>query len=392
MTKKKVCVVGAGISGISLAQRLMNSGVEVILLDRNPYPGGRAARYGCKAVDECVKCGVCLLRNTLCDFREEDRLRVYFSSTLNKFQQNRNGGFNLSIIRQPNRIDPRLCYNCGRCSPVCPENAIRTIAGWKPYIDSSCTDCGECVSVCPVAAISLKREPAEENMNVDALALCTGFMPFDPAINRKYGYGGNLHVITGTDMEEFFYNESYPAEHIKKIAFVQCVGSRNRKEGKEHCSRICCSYALRMANRILHETPGTQIDFFYMDIQLASDYFRNFYGEIRNKFNFIRSMPVCIKDDENGKPLVRYDDPVTNHSVENLYDLVVLSQGTCPQEDATEMADLTGVNMDEYGFFLSVPQNGIFASGACKGPMAIEECIKDASAVSEEILSYLGGR
>lgn len=65
MTTKKVCVIGAGITGISLANNLTQSDLEAVLIDRNPYPGGRTVHYGCKATDSCVHCGVCLARDAM---------------------------------------------------------------------------------------------------------------------------------------------------------------------------------------------------------------------------------------------------------------------------------------------------------------------------------------
>jgi heterodisulfide reductase subunit A len=383
MAGKKVAIIGAGISGITVANNVSGNGVDTILIDSNPYPGGKAVFYGCKATDSCVRCGVCLLRHAIDDLKENDNLSFSFSSEISSIRRNDNNGYELSIKHSPNQIDP--------------EDAIKNIPGWKYYIDINCTSCEECVRVCPVSAINLEKHSETIRVHADSIVVCTGFQPFDPAHNLKWGYGSNPYVITATDLEKFFYEETYPGKHVRHIAFIQCVGSRNVTEGVKQCSRICCAYALRMANKLKYDVPDREIDVYYMDIQGFGKQFPEFWMKVNDTLHFIRSNPITVTVDNAGKPLVRFESPETNACVENSYDLVVLSHGLCPHDNAPELAELLGLGLDSNGFFLDYSEHagtqtgsGVFIAGTCRAPMRIDECVQDACSVSEKVLSYLG--
>jgi heterodisulfide reductase subunit A len=242
-------------------------------------------------------------------------------------------------------------------------------------------------------------------VQADSVVVATGFLPFDPAINRKWGYGSSPRVVTGSDMERLFYEERYLPVEAKNAAFVQCVGSRNTMEGQAHCSRVCCPYALRMARRLKAEFPELNIDFYYMDIQHFGKNFDEFWGGTRPRVNLIPGSPISVKEDSDGRPIVRYEELPGMACRERSYDLVVLSNGICPQEDTEATADMFNLSLTTGGFvgsshngsagrvsgadiFAASP--GIFASGACKQPMRIDDCVADASAVSSRVLKHLG--
>jgi heterodisulfide reductase subunit A-like polyferredoxin len=200
LASKKVCVVGAGISGISVANDLVQAGVDVFLVDKNPYPGGQSVFYGCKAADECVRCGVCLVREAVAALKNKTEAECRFSSHPVALRSG-NGVLEIDIQSSANLIDWQACVECGRCVDACPEQAIEKVPGWKYFVNEKCTACGKCVDACPVGAISLKRPKEQTTMQVDGIVLAAGYQPFDPAINRKWGFGTNSRVLTGSQME-----------------------------------------------------------------------------------------------------------------------------------------------------------------------------------------------
>ena len=349
MDTKTVCIIGAGTTGLSLAHNLVRSNVEVALIDRNPYPGGHAVDYGCKATDTCMHCGVCLVRDALTQLQQNPRLKTLYSSIPRTMGSHADGRFEIDIES--------------------PDNHQSTISA-------------------------------------DAVVVATGFTPFNPSMNRKWGYGDNARVITASDLERLFYEEQYFPENLSEtprtIAFVQCVGSRNIMEGVAQCSRICCTYALRMAGRLKHEFPDSEIDFYYMDIQRLGKDFETLWATVSDSVNFIRSNPISIEINAEGKPLIRFESIPGNRCEKTAYDLVVLSHGLCPSDDRDELAEMCDLDLDSNGFF-AVPQSqqkapldrgdgqtgGIFVAGTCRGPMTIAECVEDASNVSEQILEFL---
>lgn len=397
MGYENVCVIGAGITGLTVANQLDRAGLDVLLVEKNPYPGGHSIFYGCKAADSCAHCGVCLVRESVAQFRHNQRVESHFSSVPLALRSNGGEAYQIQIESNPNPIDWKLCNECGKCVEICPEEAVKQIPGWKYTIDSRCTGCGKCVGACPVQAIQLNRETTTTELSASAVVVATGFGPFDPKINRKWGYGAFPRIITGQDLELLFFQEKYLPCEAQSLAFIQCVGSRNTMEGEQHCSRVCCAYALRMANRLKREFPELRIDFHYMDIQYFGKNFEEFCGEVSGKVNFIQSNPITVRKDDQGRPVLRYESLPDLTCKETAYDVVVLSNGIRPTPDSGELADIFNLDLNPQRFLrpLDSPgsaRTGVFPAGTCQGPMRIDECVEDASTVSNRVLHYLGVR
>ena len=391
MAAQKVCVIGSGVAGLAVADSLAPYPIDVTLVDKNPYPGGQSVFYGCKAVDSCVKCGVCLVRDKMESLQSSGTGDLLLSSEPVSYERLDNGAHRIEIQSRQFGISGEACTECGRCMEVCPEGSITLLQGWKYFIDDTCTKCGKCVEACPVDAISLQESVTKKQIEADAVVVATGFTPFEPSINRKWGTGDN--IITGSDLEHRFYDQEYTDTSWHEVAFVQCVGSRNLLEGTDTCSRVCCPYALRMANRLCAENQECTVDIYYMDIQRFGKAFEEFQDSLSDRINMIRSNPIIVNNGTNNKPNVRFEDPASLVCRDKSYDLVVLSNGICASDSSEEIANLIGIDIDSDGFLLEGKQNrGLFQAGSCKTPMRIHECVEDAVSISEQVIKYLDGR
>jgi heterodisulfide reductase subunit A-like polyferredoxin len=389
-----VAVIGAGIAGLSLANTLAHYDLDVLLVDRSPAPGGRAARYGCKAADSCVHCGVCLLREAQDELRRSRRVRTLFGASPTAFRRGGDGRFELELTSSlPMMIDWRRCSECGRCREACPAGVIEKAAGWSYVVTEGCTECGKCVEACGLNAVV----PAESRLvEADCIVVATGFTPYNPAANRRWGYPGGPRILTGSELEELFFRERcFPAltgkageDSPQSVAFIQCVGSRHLSDGTDSCSRVCCAYALRLAGRLKHELPETAVDIYVMDIQNFGRHFASLWSGVAPELNFIHTLPVAVSTDGEKRPLVRYEPPEGGACREKTYDLLVLSHGVCPAEDAAATAELFALDVDARGFF-GPGAEGIFPVGTCREPMGIEECVEDALRVSAQVRGYL---
>jgi heterodisulfide reductase subunit A len=333
------------------------------------------------------------------------------------------GNFKVKILRKPRYVDETKCTGCGVCADNCPVEVASEFdeklgmrkAIYMPFqqavpramtVDKgNCIECGLCERVCEAKAVDLKQEPTEVKLDVGAIVVATGYELFDPSKIPSYGYGRHKDVITSLELERLLCASGPTGGHLirpsdgkipKTIAFIQCVGSRDRRLGNAYCSSICCKYSVKDAVLIKDHIPDSRVCIFYIDLRAFGRGFQEFVNRAKTEYGvkFIRSSPGEITYDPVSKDLsIWYEDTVTKR-IDNLeFDLVVLCPALVPREDAKDLAKVLGIEVDQYGFFRSsgsisnpvdttVP--GIFACGYCLGPKTgdIPDSITQGSATA----------
>ena len=287
------------------------------------------------------------------------------------------------------------------------------------YIDESCLylkegKCDICRSVCQTGAIDFKQTTQKEEVKVGAIILSSGIKPFDPSVKDEYGYGRMLNVVTSMDYERLLSSTGpYGGEvlrgsdrkHPKKIAWIQCVGSRRVTEGENsYCSGVCCTYTQKQVILTKDHDTEAQCTIFHNDIRSFGKDFERFFqrAEQLPGVEFIRSYASIVGEHPDSKNVVvRYatnDDGVK----EEEFDMVVLSVGLNPPADHKELAEKFGIDLNSHGFNqtnhenpMKTNQPGIFVSGAFQGPTDIPESVFTASAASAQcgaLLDYRRGK
>jgi heterodisulfide reductase subunit A len=245
-------------------------------------------------------------------------------------------------------------------------------------------------------------------VEIDSVVVATGFTPYDPLENTSYGYGQSPNIISGIDAELQLSTQNSIArpsdgETPRRIAFIQCVGSRSeetyrRSEDADYCSSVCCAYSLRIAQVLAHQSRESKITFFYMDIQNFGKDFDTFFDKCRGTMNFIRSRPYEISPNDSGGLDVKFAPHSASESDEREiseleFDLVVLAVGIRPSPETVGLAESLKIPVDANGFVgfksaLPLPdlqRQGIYAVGACESPKDIASCMAQAEAVSAAI-------
>jgi heterodisulfide reductase subunit A len=336
------------------------------------------------------------------------------------------------LIRKPRYIIEDKCTGCTTCVEYCPvtypdqfnqgiskNKAIHIYFAQAipliTYIDESCLylkekKCSICTGVCKNDAIDFNQKPEKVEVNVGAIVLSTGFEPFDPMLRDEYGYGKMQNVVTSMDYERLLCATGpYEGEilrasdkkHPKKIAWIQCVGSRQViPGGNSYCSAVCCTYTQKQVILTKDHYPDAECTIFHNDIRSFGKDFERFYerAEKLPGVRFIRSYVSLGKENPETKNVsIRYS--TTDEGVkEEEFDLVVLSVGLNPPADVNGLADKFGIKLNSHGFCNTNPVNpietsrpGIFISGAFRGPMDIPESVFSASGAGSqcgELLDY----
>jgi heterodisulfide reductase subunit A len=305
-------------------------------------------------------------------------------------------------------IDPLACNGCGDCSKACPPKAIEPVPGmeskWRvssPSCPFPVEDCTSCVDVCSKDAIRTGNEGSE--IMADAIIIAVGNETFDARSDPRLGYGSVGGVITGLEAEGEL-NEKGCLDRFcggrppKSVAFIQCVGSRGRP-GAEQCSKVCCKYALKLAQSLRAGDAGLDMTFFMMDWRpyAAEDSIAEL-ALSDPKLSVLRSRPAEVVAGGNGRPAVRYALATDDVLAEREFDLVVLSVGVLPPTAGPEMANSLGARLSPQGFFISegnpgrmTDAKGLFFCGSCAGPKDIEECVMDGTIAAAKASVYLEG-
>ncbi len=355
MTNSNTLVIGCGIAGITSALELAKMGYKVYMVEKNTNIGGKVASFCCKASSQCNKCSVCLITDRMVEVRDHTNIQIMTDSEVIAIE-GKGGDFTVKVNGNVNGNDPE---------------------------ESS-------------------KKDNIKSLSVGTIIVAIGIDVFEPRLAPQYGYGKYKNVMTALELEKFIYkhdsiNRPSDGAQLKRIAFIQCVGSRNIHFNK-YCSKVCCMYATKLSEWIHDRIPDADVTIFYMDFQTFGKGFMELYDRYTNEdwITFIRSKPAEVYQIEDDL-YVRYEDTIKGEIVEDTFDIVVLSTGITPKKDHKSIARLFGLELDVDGFFSCQSSletartniNGVFLAGGCQSPKDISETISQASLAAADAALFL---
>ncbi|MEW6443793.1 MAG: FAD-dependent oxidoreductase [bacterium] len=345
---KPVMVLGAGAAGLTAALALARNRIPVVLVERESVLGGQAGRWACMATERCEKCSSCLVGDTKAAVLKEAGIRIVTRAALESASR-KNGGLRVSIA---------------------PVEAAACNGGLPPE--------------------SSEGEPLAKsvNLNVDALFVATGFEPFPARGKPMLRYGELGAVVTTVDLDAALREDRIgslagASDPKLRVAFLQCVGSRDREAGRDYCSQVCCKTSLRMAARLLHEKPEWEITVFYIDLQVMGKGFRSFQRSLEGRVRFVQGVPAEVLEAEGGQAALVFEDPVQGAVRTETFGLVVLAVGMLPGRDTADLAGRLGLPVQKGGFFRKAwgeNDSRVYSFGACCAPTDIPGARREAMA------------
>jgi heterodisulfide reductase subunit A-like polyferredoxin len=296
---------------------------------------------------------------------------------------------NLSMDEETAQTEASRCLDCGVCC-----------------------ECYQCVEACQAQAVDHNMADRRMDITVGSIILASGFQPYDPAFHDTYHYGRYPNVVTSLEFERIL-SASGPYEgHLvrpsddkepKKIAWIQCVGSRNIHAGdRGYCSAVCCTYAIKQA-MVAKEHSDSPLDtaIFYIDIRTHGKEFEKFFNRGRDEVGvrFIKSrIDNVLPGDEPGNLSIHYTDEA-GRVVREEFDMVVLSVGLDIPQDAIDVAHKMRVDLNQHNFVdtatfspVQTTKPGVFVCGVFQGPKDIPETVMQASASAAASSTLLSGQ
>ncbi|MHA1268485.1 MAG: FAD-dependent oxidoreductase [Candidatus Helarchaeota archaeon] len=423
---KEVLVVGGGIAGIQASLDLAETGFKVNLVEIKPAIGGIMARLD--KTFPTNDCAICILAPKLSDCFRHPNIKLYTYSEVKEVKKE-NGIFSVKILKHPRYVKEDACINCGDCLKKCPVRVddefdmylrkrkaiylyyLQGVPSIMTIDPNNClyltrNVCRICEKLCKKEAIDFEQKEEEITLNVGSIILATGFDLFDPSSLKYLGYKKYPNVITALEFERLI-SASGPTQghltrpsdraHPKKIAFLQCIGSRNVRNFS-YCSSVCCMYTTKEAILANEHDKEVESSIFYIDLRAADKNFQEYLlrGESEYNIRYIKSKVGNITEDNEHNLIIQYEDLEDSTIKKDVFDLVVLAPTMIASKNAKSFESIFGVQLNDFDFIktdiyepftTSIP--GIFAVGSCREPMDIPKSVAEASGAAAKAVEFI---
>lgn len=341
--------------------------------------------------------------------------------------------------------DLSACYQCGTCSVVCPistdddpfprkemvwtqwglkERLMHDPAIWlchqcqlgmgttkaiylphamafpMKYVidDTACKPeaCAKCVDACRYGAIDLAMQARSIRLKAGAVIMATGWDPYDAARIDNLGFGRHADIVTNVMMERLAAPNGptrgrlvRPSDgrEVKRIAFVQCAGSRDALH-LGYCSAICCLASLKQASYVIERHPDAEVTIFYIDLRTPGGY-DAFSRKVQasGNVNLIKGKVAKIVEDA-GDLVVEAEDTLALAKRRVAVDMVVLASGMAAAlDDGKPQGDIAFDN--DHFVVADETALGIYAAGCARGPVDVATAVQEATAVAMKAIGAI---
>ncbi|MBW2090386.1 MAG: CoB--CoM heterodisulfide reductase iron-sulfur subunit A family protein [Deltaproteobacteria bacterium] len=419
----KVIVVGGGIGGIQCALDLADTGFYVYLIEKSHTLGGTMARLD--KTFPTNDCSTCMFSPKLVQVAGHANIEILPLSRILELNGSP-GRFTARVEKQPRYINEEKCISCGKCAEKCPQKVPDPFNGelgirkaafltfpqavpLKYALDAeNCLylikgKCGICKKICPAQAVEFDQKPEIIRIEVGAVVISTGFVPALTVEEGEFGYGRYRNVVTSLQYERMLSATGPYDGHLRrpsdekvprKVAWIQCVMSRDPARNRPFCSSVCCMHAAKQAVLTRSHEPDTEATIYFTDIRAHGKGFDEYIDRARfqHGVQYRRSMISQVYlNSENENLIIETFDHHLNRKKEEEYDLIVLSSGFKPSDDFIDLAKQLDLVTNFYGFLaaefdepVATSRPGVFVCGGIEAPKDIPETVIQAGAAAAE--------
>ena len=424
-----VLVVGAGIGGMQAALDLAGSGFMVHLINDEPSIGGTMSRLD--KTFPTGDCAMCMISPRMVESSRHPNIHMHTLARATKVE-GREGDFTVTVTEKARYVDAERCTGCGACEAECPSRVTnifnlgldrrkaiyalfpQAVPNTRAIDAEHCLFltrgvCRKCEKICDAKAINFDDSDKVYELKVGSIILTPGLKTYDPAIRQEFGYGRLQNVVTSLQFERLLSASgpfggvvTRPSDggHPKRLAWIQCVGSRNAHNANPWCSSVCCMYAAKQSIIAKEHDPEVEATIFYMELRAFGKDFDKYIDKAKfdSGVKYRRAMISEIIEDPETKNLLIHSVDEEGRLVNEEFDMVILSIGFEPRPDAGEFAKIFGIETDRYGFArtsklapVATSRPGIYVAGIYQGPKDIPETVIQGSGSAAMAMALLSG-
>jgi len=410
-----IMVVGGGISGLTTALEAAEVGYEVILVEKNPYLGGRVAQLNQYFPKLCPP--TCGLEINFRRIKDNPRIKVLTLAEIEKVS-GAPGSYDVAVRIAPRYVNEN-CTACGACAEACETEISnefnfgmdRTKGAYLPHEMAfparfvispqiiGTEDAQRCKEACKYDAVDLEMQPKTLNLQVGAIVWATGWEPYDASRIDNLGFGRYQNIVSNMMLERMAAFNGPTQGKIQRpsddkapqsIAFVQCAGSRDENH-LPYCSYICCMASLKHATYVRAQYPEAKVYIFYIDLRAPGQRYEKFYQKIKedpNVFLIKGKVAEVSEDPQSGNLTVVAENAVTGEKIHQTVEMVVLATGMQPTAANVKLpADL---KYTEDGFIINdFEKGGMFAAGCANKPADVVSCNQNATGMALKAIQTL---
>ena len=429
-----VLVVGGGVAGIQASLDLADAGANVFLVEKTPSIGGWMA-----FLDKTFPtndCSICILAPKMADCYGHQNINVLTNSELIELKGVA-GKFTARILRKARFVDEEKCTGCTECIEKCPTKVPSEFefglsmrkAIYIPYMQAvprvvsidrdKCIKltkdkCGLCEKACKRGAIDYTQKDVIVEVEAQAVIVATGFDLWDPTPAKEYGYTRFPNVFIAMEYERMINAAGPTGGHIKRrsdgerpkrMAFIQCVGSRNPSINHPYCCAVCCMHSTKEAMLAREHYQDIESTIFYKDMRTFGKGFNEYMERAKSEYGVkYTNSDATVEEKKDGTHGLVVVHDVAGKSVREEFDMVILASCLIPRKGSPELAKVLEIETTPDGFFKAkdrllepsdTGREGVFLAGYCAAPADIPESIAQGSAASAramDVLSSKGGR
>jgi heterodisulfide reductase subunit A len=425
-----IMVVGAGVSGIQAALDASRLGFKVYLVEKGPAIGGKMSQLD--KTFPTNDCSMCILSPKLIECVTDPNIEILTNTEIERVRGEA-GDFSVTVMQRPRYVDAERCTGCGTCAEYCPvrvpdiynagladqkcihlsfPQAVPAVSLVDPErcLFLKRRICQICVPACKNKAVDFHQQERGMEIRAGSLILAPGYVTFAPEVQSQYGYGRLRNVVTSLEYERLLSASGPNRGELRrpsdgrrpgKIAWIQCVGSRDKTAGHPYCSSVCCMYAIKQVLLSKEHLPDLEAHVFHNDIRAYGKGFERYFERARKtpgvRFTWSKTS-VVGESKESGSVRIRYRVNGTGLRDEE-FDLVVLSVGLVSPGKNRDLASRLGVSVNEQGFCDGSPfapaetsRPGIYHCGVFHAPMDIPDSVTMAGGAASLASRLLNDR